>query len=328
MKTRSSIATAALLGLFACTQAYAATEYSPLLRSKKFAEAEKLANARLAQEPANAEAIAAKVDAILGAGPASRIDEAVKLGEQCVASHPQVATCHLAMGNALGSKAMNAGIMSAMGYAGTIRDAFKKAVELDPHNADARFSLLQYYVQAPALVGGAKGKAQALAAQTATLMPEASKLMFVELDIAEEQYAKAEASLMALQPSSDDVIADKQRDLFASLGFHYLTDKKYADCERVFRVLQKRFPDSENGPYGLGRSLQQQGRHREAIAGFEQAAGVRDQAYIHYRIGQAAQALGDKVRATSEYARALTLKSGLSKTMEADAQTQLKNLRG
>jgi tetratricopeptide (TPR) repeat protein len=328
MKTSSTMIAAALLSLFVVAEASAANEYSPLLRTKKYAEAEKMASARLAREPANADAMVAKVDAILGAGPASRVEEAVKLGEQCVASHPQTSNCHLAWGNALGAKAMNAGIMSAMGYAGIIRDAFIKAVELDPRNTEARFSLLQYYVQAPALVGGGKGKAQTLATQTAAINPDAGKLMLAELDLAADRYANAEATLMALQPGSDEAVADKQRDLLASLGFRYLGDKKFADSKRVFRVLQKRYPDSEMGLYGLGRLQQQQGRYREAIAAFEQATAVLDQANIHYRIGQAAQALNDKPRAVAEYSKALAIRSGLAKTQESDAQAQLKALRG
>jgi tetratricopeptide (TPR) repeat protein len=328
MNTRSPFVTAALLTLFVSAEASAANEYSPLLRTKKFAEAEKMANARLARDPANADAIVAKVEAILGAGPASRGEEAVKLGEQCVARHPQASNCYLAWGNALGAKAMNAGIMSAMGYAGTIRDAFIKAVELDPRNTEARFSLLQYYVQAPALVGGGKGKAQTLATQTAAINPDAAKLMLAELDIAADRFAGAEATLMAMQPGSDETVADKQRDLLASLGFHYLNEKKFGDGERVFRVLQKRFPDSEMGLYGLGRLQQQQGRYREAIAAFEQAIAILDQANIHYRIGQAAQALNDKPRAVAEYSKALPIRSGLAKSQESDAQAQLKALRG
>lgn len=328
MNPKSTISAAALLGLLFCADAGAANEYSPLLRAKKFVEAEKMANTRLAQEPSNADALVAKVTAILGAGPASRFDEAVKLGEQCVAAHPQQSDCHLAFGNALGAKAMNAGIISAMGSAGTIRDAFKKAVELDPHNSDARFSLLEYYMQAPALVGGGKAKAQALVTQTSAVNPEAGKLMLAQLDLADGQVAKAEATLLAVQPGNDDMVADRQRDLLASLGHRYLADKKYADSERVFRIVQKRFPDSEMGLYGLARVLQEQGRYREAIAGFEQALAVLDQANVHYRIGQSALALNDKARAATEFAKALSFKTGLSKNMQADAQAQLKALRG
>lgn len=327
MNLNATIA-AALAGLLACGAASAATnEFSPLLRTKKFAEAEKLAATRLAQNPASVEAIAARVEAILGAGAPARIEEAVKLGEQCVAAHPQASACHLALGQALGTKALNNGIMSAMSYAGDIRDAFKKAVELDPRSAEARFSLLEYYIAAPGIVGGGKGKARDLAGQTAAIIPAAGQLMQAQLDIGEEQLARAEAAILAVQAGADEDIAEKQSALLARIGHLHLREKRHADSERIFGLVQKRFPDSEHGWYGQGRLQQEQGRHREAIATYERALATADLAPIHYRIAQAAQALGDKVRAAAEFNKALAGKTALAGKLREDAQAQLKLLR-
>jgi tetratricopeptide (TPR) repeat protein len=323
MYMKSSLILAGALGVLLSAQA-AANEYSALLKTRKYAEAERIANAKLAQEPANADALVAKSEAIISAG---RLEEAVKLGEQCVAAHPQVSNCHLALGNALGTKAMTAGIMSAIGYAGTIRDSFKKAVELDPHNMEARFSLLQYYMAAPGIVGGGSGKAQALAAQTASVNPDASKLMLARLDASDDKFAKAEAAVLAMPVSSNDAVADGQRDLMINLGNKYLSDKKYADSERLFREALKRFPDSDGAVYGLARLQQEQGRHREAITGMEQAIAMYSRAAPFYRIGQSQQALGDKAKAVAAFEKALSFTSGMPPKMKADAEEQLKLLR-
>lgn len=324
MKSSLTIAAGALAALL-CAQA-AANEYSALLRTHKYADVERIANARLAQEPANADALAAKNDAILSGGGQSRVEEAVRLGEQCVAFHPQVSNCHLALGNALGSKAMSAGIMSAMGYAGTIRDAFKKAVELDPQNMDARFSLLQYYMQAPAIVGGGSGKARALAQQTVALNADAAKLMTARLDASDDKLAKAEASVLSMATSSNDAVADGQRDLLVNLGNKYLSDKRFADSERMYREAQKRFPDSESAVYGVARVQQEQGKHREAIAGMEQVNVMSPRASAYYRIGQSHQALGERAKAAAAYEKALSFKTGMSPKMKSDAEDQLKVL--
>lgn len=320
---KSSVILAAL-GVLLSTHA-AANEYSPLLKTHKYAEVERATNAKLAQDPANAEALIAKSEAVMNGG-AARIEEAVRLGEQCVAAHPQVSDCHLALGNALGSKAMSAGIMSAMGYAGTIRDEFKKAVELDQHNMDARFALQTYYMQAPAIVGGGTGKARALAEQTASINADAAKVMTARLDAADDKLAKAEASVLSMATSSNDAVADGQRDLLVNLGNKYMSDKRYADSERVYREAQKRFPDSEAAVYGLARVMQEQGKHREAIAGMEQAAAMNPRASAHYRIGQSLQALGDKPKALAAYEKALSFKTGLPSKMKADAEAQMKVL--
>ena len=325
MKSTLTIAAGAF-GLLLCAQA-AANEYSLLLKTRKYAEVERIAAARLAQDPANAEALIARSEAILGSGAAGRIEEAVKLGEQCVAAHPQTSDCHLAHGNALGAKAMSNGIMSALGYAGTIRDEFKKAVELDPQNMEARFSLLQYYMQAPGMVGGGSGKAQALAAQTAAVNPEGAKLMLARLDASDDKLAKAEAAVLAMATSSNEAVADGQRDLMINLGNKYLSDKRYADSERMYREALKRHPDSDSALYGMARVQQEQGKHREAVATMEQVNVMNPRASAWYRIGQSQQALGDKAKAAAAYEKALAYKSGMSPKMRSDAEDQLKVLR-
>jgi tetratricopeptide (TPR) repeat protein len=320
---KPSLILAGILGVLLSTQA-AANEYSSLLKTRKYAEVERIADAKLAQEPGNADALVAKSEAILGSG---RTEEAVKLGEQCVAAHPQVSNCHLALGNALGVKAMSAGIMSAIGYAGTIRDAFKKAVELDPQNMDARFSLQQYYMSAPSIVGGGSSKAQALAAQTVAVNPEGGKLMLARLDASDDKLAKAEAAVLAMPVSSNEAVADGQRDLMINLGNKYLSDKKYADSERMYREAMRRFPDSEGAVYGAARVQQEQGKHREAIVGMEQVIAIYPRGSAYYRIGQSQQALGDKAKAVAAYEKALSFKTGWSPKMKADAEEQLKALR-
>ena len=217
--------------------------------------------------------------------------------------------------------------MSAIGYVGTIRDSFKKAIELDARNFDARFSLLQYYLAAPGIAGGGVGKAQDLASQTAAISVAASKLLYARIDIAEKRLPQAEATGMAVQPGNDEVLADSQRDLLANIGSQYLLGKNYADSERVFRNVQKLFPGSELGLYGLARIQQEQGRHREAIVAFEQSLAIFPKAATYYRIGESALALNDKATAASSFERALSYKSGLSKKMRADAQAQLKAIR-
>jgi tetratricopeptide (TPR) repeat protein len=156
-------AVAALLLALVVQPALAANEYSAPLKAKKYAEVERMSNAKLSAEPNNADALIAKSKAILAQNVESRFDEAAKLAEQCIAAHPQRSDCHEALGEALGSKAMAGGIMSAIGYAGKIRDAFQKAVELDTNNLTARSSLQQYYVMAPGIAGGSTDKAQSLA---------------------------------------------------------------------------------------------------------------------------------------------------------------------
>jgi tetratricopeptide (TPR) repeat protein len=247
MKTRFTFAAAILAGL-AAHAAAATLPFGALLRAHKFAEAERIADARLAHDPSDPDALIAKVDAIVALDPDGRADEAVRLGEQCLAAHPQSSGCYLARGNALGARARRAGPMAGMGYATRIRDDFLKAVELDPRNTDARFALLDYYMQAPRLVGGGKARARALAAQTEAVNPEAARLMQAQLALGEKAYAQAQAVLLAVQPGSDDMVADRQRELLLTLGQHYQAEGKLAESERIAHIVRQRFPDSDTAP--------------------------------------------------------------------------------
>ncbi len=322
------LAAATALALLAGMQSASANDYKSLLKANKFADAERAASAKLAQEPASADAMVARTMAILGAGNVARIPEALKQAEQCVAAHAANSRCHVALGKALGLKAMHGGMMAAMGSAGDIRDAFKKGVELDARNADARLSLMQFYMMAPSIMGGGTSKAEALAAQTAGVIPEAGKLMLAALDISAGKLAKAEAAVLAVRPGADEDLQDHQEDQLASVGMHYVMAKKFTDGERVFRDIVKRYPHNTSAQYGLARAQQEQGRHREALTGFELALQQSPKPHVHYRMGQSLQALGDKAKAIAAYEKALAAKSGLAKDLRSDAEGQLKALKG
>ena len=322
------LAPLALLCLLYAAQAAGAHEYAPLIRAKKYVEVERATQIKLSTEPNNANALVARVDLILSQAQEARYDEAVALAEQCIAAHPQHSECHEALGNALGTKAMTNGILSAIGYATRIRDAFKKAVALDANNLDARFSLLQYYQQAPGIVGGGKDHAQELVSQTSKLNAEAAKLMQARLDLADGAYAKAEAAALAASTLASPSVLDNQKALLIGLGSKYVQDKKYADGQRVFEALAGRFPDSEWGPYGLARTMQEQGKPRDAVALFEKALTIEAGAHIHYRLAQCWQVLGDKGKAVASYEKALEFKPVLNKKQRSDALDQLKSLKG
>lgn len=235
------MAALALSGLVVA-QLAAADELAALLRAHRYEQAERLADERLQRDPNDATALAAKAEAIGSARP----DEAIRLAQQCVQAHPQQSACWLALGNALGARARSARPLAAMSYAGKIRDAFLHAVWLDPHNTDARFALLDYYLQAPALVGGGKARARTLTAQTEAVNPAAARLMQAQIDLANGALDQAEAALLAVDPGNDDMIADRQRELFAALVRRYDKDRRFADAERLRRAARERHIDTDD----------------------------------------------------------------------------------
>lgn len=86
-------------------------------------------------------------------------DKAADLFEQALKASPNNAQYHFWLGRAYGAKAQNASLFSAPGLATKTREQFELAVQLDPNYTDARFGLLEYYLQAPGFLGGSEDKA-------------------------------------------------------------------------------------------------------------------------------------------------------------------------
>ena len=191
--TSLAVSLAISLSVLASQSAFA-NDYSAFFKAKKYDEVARVANAKLSIDPNNADALIAKAKLILIEGKESRLDEAAKLSEQCINANPSNSDCQESLGEVLGTKAVRGGIMSAIGYASKIRDAFQKAVELNPQNIQARSSLMEYYLQAPSIAGGGKGKAEKLIAETLKINPAAGTLMQAKLDIADDNFSKAETA--------------------------------------------------------------------------------------------------------------------------------------
>lgn len=315
-----------IAALLACN-IVSAHEYDALLKAKKYAEVEKAVAAKLASEPNNLDALLAKTDLILIEGKESRLDEASKYAEQCISAHPKNSECHEALGNVLGTKAQKGGVMSAISYVGKIRDSFKKAIELDPNNFSARYSLMQFYLQAPSFVGGGNGKAKDLVVETIKFSPAAGALLQASLDLQDDNIDRATSGALAVNTSNSEALARQQRNILASIGHAQVSEKKYVEAERIFRELTQRFPDAVHGYFGLGKTLQEQGKAKDAIPLLEKAMTIDASAAVFYRLGKAWQLLGDKVKALAAFEKALNFRPELPKKTKSEVEDLIKSLK-
>jgi tetratricopeptide (TPR) repeat protein len=78
------------------------------------------------------------------------------------------------LGRAWGHRAEGNKLM-AFSWARKAKDAFEKAVALDGKNIDALDDLFEYYVNAPAIVGGGLDKAEQVAKKVAMIDPDKGK---------------------------------------------------------------------------------------------------------------------------------------------------------
>ena len=94
-----------------------------------------------------------------------RWNEAVAACEKAVALDENSSNNHLWYGRALGEKANRVAFFKAYGLAKRVKAEFETAVALDPRNTEALADLGEYYTEAPAIVGGGKDKAAAIASK-------------------------------------------------------------------------------------------------------------------------------------------------------------------
>ncbi len=304
-----------------------AHQFSGLIDEHRYPEAELEVRARLVADPRNADALVAAVDLILAQDQEARLPEAARLAEQCVASNPGSSECQEARANVLGSQVAHAGLASALFKGGAIREAYLKAIELDPQNYRARMALLRHYLRAPLLAGGGNGRARELASQTGHVNPDASNLMQAFCDADDGKLPDAEA--LALSPNLGAAgLLGSQRDLLFALTQKYLNERRYGDSIRVAAELRRRFPMSELGYLALGMVAQAQGKHAQALLLFESALALAPRPLIYYRAGISALALGERSRAGVALEKALAGRPGLERHQRNDAEQRLAALSG
>lgn len=322
-----AVVCALLLSATSGLQSANAHEYSAQLDAKKYAEVETAVAAKLAIEPNNADALVASIDLILLQSNVKRFDDAASMAEQCIRHHPKNSECHEALGNVLGSKAEQGDIMAAVGSLGTIRDAFKKAIALDPANYNATVSLLGFYLEVPGLMGGSTSSAKKLIRSTQQINPEAAKLLQAKFDLYDEEFAKASAGALTVNISNNATLLKLQRDLLVDIGLTLNREKQFAEAEKIFSAVIQRHTDVAPAYLGLGRSLLEQGKAAEALPALEQSLQINATAAVYYRLGQTWQALGDNTKAVSAFEQALVFTPALSEKAREDAQIQLAKLK-
>lgn len=265
----------ALLSLAFTTTALASTPLDAarqLYTERKDAEAKAAFDALARAEPRHAEAAF-----YLGrlAMRARDADAAVKHFEKAVELDGKKSAYHLELAGAYGAKVQSAGLLGKASLASKSRNALEKAVELDPSSVDARFGLVQYYTQAPALMGGGIDKAHVQADAIALLDPVRGRI--------------AKAGLFA-------------------------REKKYDEAFGLYEEVLKQSPDDYSTLYQVGRLAAETGerldRGLEVLGrclSMTPPANAPGHAPANWRRGNILEKKGDKAAARTAYEASLAL---------------------
>lgn len=143
------------------------------------------------------------------------------------------------LGRAWGRRAETSFPLTAVGYATKTREAFEKALRLDPANQEALGDLFDFYVDAPGFIGGGMDKAAGLLPHFEKYDPTGGYLAQARLDEKKKQYTSAESHLrraIESAPHKAGVIADLAK---------FLSRRgRYEESEKAFAQATAAEPDS------------------------------------------------------------------------------------
>lgn len=308
----------ALIGLtlFVAPGAFAGVPEVQALLKARSPSALAAAEALVKAEPKNGSAWVALTQARVYA---KRNEKAVEAGERAVELAPNDPQAHLWLGNALGNRIGEVGMIGKMSLAPDLRDAFERAVKLDPTLIEARYALVEFYLQAPSAIGGGIDKARAQANAIGKYDRVRGLTSQARIAMHEKKTPQAIGfleSAVALKPADDT--------LRLQLIVLYQEAKRWPDAYAAIKKWIAEAPKSNKAQYQLGRLAAESGRYLD-----EGEAGLR--AYLkmprgaddpkpqnaRYRLGQVLAKAGRKDEARVEFQAALKLDPKMKEAKEA-----------
>jgi tetratricopeptide (TPR) repeat protein len=245
-------------------------------------------------------------------------DAAVRECEQAAAVDPSNSDYQMWLGRAYGLKASQVNMLTAFTIAKKVHVAFERAVQLDGANVAAMSALGEFYVQAPAIVGGGLDKAQALAPRLLPLSAAKGHRLLALIANKKNDTATAEAefkSAVAAGRTPEAYIdlaqfyqehgqADKAvAAIQASIEANRAKDASLVDAASLLTTL-KRSPDVAE------RVL------REYLASGAKS-GDAPAFKVHMQLGDLMAKRGDVAGARREYVAAAGLASGYAPARKA-----------
>lgn len=234
-------------------------------------------------------------------------DHAIEACERARALDPHASLYELWLGRAYGEKADRAGFFSAAGLAKKVRTSFERAVELDPNSWEARADLVEFYLDAPGIVGGGRDKAQAQANDVARFNPAVGHWIAARIAAKNHDTASAEREYRAAITANQS-LGRAWVDLAALL----LRNNRPDDMEQVLHNLESAPVEQHEALRDGASVLLRAGRNfpmairllrRYLSSPAEEAPAFK----AHDMLGQLLEKQGDREAAVVEFRAALSL---------------------
>jgi len=160
----------------------------------------------------------------------SDYDGAIEYLENAVNLNGGVAKYHLMLGNAYGVKAQRGGIFGKLGAASNCKAQYLIAISLDTKFTEARENMIEFYLQAPGIVGGSVEKAMAEADTIKTYDPYAGTIAEAKVHAYQNEKVKQEECYRkAISITPKNFIA------YQALWLLYMDENNVTQADEIFK---------------------------------------------------------------------------------------------
>lgn len=247
-------------------------------------------------------------------------DDAVDHMEHAVELAPENADYQYGYAAALGMKAQNSGVIKQAFLAPKVKKAFLRAVELDPKLVEARIGLAQYYLRAPAIMGGDEEKGWEEIDTVISQDEYRGRVTKAGLLASEKKIDKAEQELKVL---SSKYPGDWR--VWSALSNFYLRQNRNADGIAAARKFVQARPDTAESYKNLGQGQFQNGEYDAALETLRKALQLDNNHLVaNYFLAKTYEAKGMKKEARESYQRVLDL--GPWESLRKEVEKNLKDL--
>lgn len=219
------------------------------------------------------------------------------------------------LGDSYGSLAQDASMIRQGILAPKMKNAWEKAIALDSKNVNARLSLISYYTQAPAFMGGSLEKAKEMAKQVTALSPVQGHRSMGNLYMKEKNVAAAEKEykeMVRLDPNQ-----------LPLLGNFYVNEKQHDKAFALFDEQLKKNPQDMLSTYQLGKTSAVSGQRlddgEQAMLKYLAYTPKQNEpslAGANMRLAQILEKKGRKAEAKQRYESALKLDDKLQEAKD------------
>jgi tetratricopeptide (TPR) repeat protein len=240
---------------------------------------------------------------------ARKFDDAATSFERAVELNPSRSEYHLWLGHAYTRQLATANFIRKGMIGRRIGPQYDKAVELDSSSIPAAEARVDFYLEAPGMVGGGVDKAKTEAARLTRLNAYAGGFARAKIADKEKLPEQTESEYRGLMRS----FPDSTRPVVA-LATLLQSRERFPEAFEVIDARLARFPSDTVMIYQLGRAAALSGREltrgEAALRKFLGLLGVSDpssRASAHFRLGMIREKQGDVANARLQYDSAVAL---------------------